>query len=104
MSSPRRKTHDVFGVSNVVLADSYVDRGELDEELMKHLGRPNHIALRGESKCGKSWLRQTVVPDAIVVQCRLGKTTLDIYRDALSEMEVRLEVDRVDGSSVVRQG
>jgi hypothetical protein len=94
----RKKAHEVFGVSNVVLPDSYVDRGELDEEVKKYLERPNHIALRGESKCGKSWLRQTVLPDAVVVQCRLGKTTLDIYRDALGQMDVRLEVERVEGT------
>lgn len=94
----RKQAHEVFGVSNVVLADSYVDRGELDEEVQTYLARPNHIALRGESKCGKSWLRQTVLPDAIVVQCRLGKTTLDIYRDALGQLDVRLEVERVEGT------
>jgi hypothetical protein len=30
----------------------------------------------GASKCGKSWLRQMVLPDALIVQCRLKKTTL----------------------------
>jgi hypothetical protein len=66
----------VFGISNTVLPDSYVDRGELDEELRRYLSRPEHIALRGASKCGKSWLRQMVLPDALIVQCRLKKTTL----------------------------
>jgi hypothetical protein len=65
-----KRTHEVFGVSNTVLPDSYVDRGELDEELRRHLSRTEHIALRGASKCGKSWLRQTVLPEALTVQCR----------------------------------
>lgn len=89
----RKRTHEVFGVSNVVLPDSYVDRGSLDEELQRYLGRPEHVALRGASKCGKSWLRQTVLPKGLIVQCRLNKTTLDIYRDALSQLEIRLEVE-----------
>jgi hypothetical protein len=90
----RKGTHEVFGVSNEVLPDSYVDRGELDEELARLLERPHHIALRGESKCGKSWLRQRVLPDAITVQCRLGKEVTDLYTDALSQLDMRLEVQK----------
>lgn len=93
----RKQTHEVFGVSNTVLSDSYVDRGALDEELQRDLARPEHIALRGASKCGKSWLRQTVLPQALTVQCRLKKTTLDIYRDALSQLEIKLEVESTAG-------
>lgn len=95
-----KRTHDVFGVSNQVLPDSYVDRGDLDEEIRRLLDRPTHIALRGVSKCGKSWLRQTVVPDAIVIQCRLGKGVVDIYREALGELGVRLEIASTTESSL----
>ncbi len=90
----RLKTHEVFGLSNKILSHSYVDRGHLDQRLSELLLRPNHIALRGVSKCGKSWLRQRVVPNAIVVQCRHKTTAEDIYVDALSQLGVRLEVDR----------
>jgi hypothetical protein len=96
----KQQTHEVFGVSNEVLPDSYVDRGALDAEVKGYLNRPTHVALRGASKCGKSWLRQTVLPEAITVQCRLKKTTVDIYIDALSQLEVRLIVDETKGSSV----
>jgi hypothetical protein len=95
----KKKTIEVFGVSNTVLPDSYVDRGALDDEVRSLLDRTTHIALRGESKCGKSWLRQTVLPDALVVQCRLGKTVLDIYRDALSQLDVRLEISTSSGGA-----
>jgi hypothetical protein len=94
-----RHTHEVFGVSNTVLVDSYVDRGALDEELRRYLERPLHVALRGASKCGKSWLRQTVLPEALTVQCRLKKTTLDIYRDALSQLQIKLEVESTAGTT-----
>jgi hypothetical protein len=91
---PRKKrTSEVFGISNTILLDSYVDRGGLDTEIGLLLRRPLHIALRGESKCGKSWLRQRTVPDSVTVQCRLGKSTMDIYRDALSQLDVRLEIE-----------
>lgn len=95
-----KRAHEVFGVSNEVLPDSYVDRGALDQELKRLLDRTTHIALRGASKCGKSWLRQHVLPDAIVIQCRLGKTVVDVYTDALAELGVRLELDSSAGSSL----
>lgn len=101
MATSGTKTSDVFGMSSEVLSASYVDRGELDELLKRELERGrNHVCLRGESKCGKSWLRQRVLPDAIVVQCRLGKTTVDIYRDALAQLGIRLEVERVDRGEI----
>jgi hypothetical protein len=96
----RRRTHEVFGVSPDVLQDSYVDRGSLDEELKRLLRRKTHIALRGESKCGKSWLRRKVMPDALVVQCRLGRTMIDIYRDALSQLGIRLVVESKEGDKL----
>ena len=48
----QKKTSEVFGISNAILPDSYIDRGGLDEEIARLLTRPTHIALRGESKCG----------------------------------------------------
>jgi hypothetical protein len=89
-----KKTHDVFGVSNTVLRDSYVDRGSLDSELQTLLARPIHVAIRGESKCGKSWLRQQAIPNPLTVQCRLEKTVEELYVDALSQLGVRLSLER----------
>jgi hypothetical protein len=88
-----RLTSQVFGISNTVLPDSYVDRGALDEQIQMLLGRPTHIALRGESKCGKSWLRQRNVPNAITVQCRLDRHVHDLYVDALSQLGIKLVLD-----------
>jgi hypothetical protein len=91
------KTQEVFGISTKVLEHSYIDRGDLDKRIQVSLSRNKHIALRGESKCGKSWLRQQNVPDGIVVQCRLDKTVSDIYVDALSQIGIKLTVE--DGES-----
>jgi hypothetical protein len=84
-----KKVWEVFGISSEVLPDSYVDRGSLDEQLGELLERGKvHIALRGASKCGKSWLRRKILKDPIVVQCRLGKKVLDLYTDALSQLGI----------------
>lgn len=85
----RKKAYEVFGISSDILPDSYVDRGLLDEELAQLLERGKvHIALRGASKCGKSWLRRKILDNPIVVQCRLGKKVLDLYTDALSQLNI----------------
>ena len=89
-----KKTHDVFGISTEILPDSYVNRGKLDEEFQRYLSRTQHIALRGESKCGKSWIRQKNIPDALVVQCRLNKKPRDLYADALSQLGLHLVKER----------
>ena len=88
----KKKTSDVFGINSDVRSESYVDRGDLDETIARLLDRATNIALKGESKCGKSWLRQKNIPDALVVQCRLGRSAIDIYIDALSQLEVRFVV------------
>lgn len=86
----RKRVTDVFGMSNEVLQDSYVDRGELDEQLSEVVRAGKiHIALRGASKCGKSWLRRRILKDPIVVQCRLNKTGVDLYTDALSQLDIQ---------------
>lgn len=89
------KTHQVFGIQSDVVDASYIDRGALDAEFRTLVNRGQmHIAIRGASKCGKSWLRKKVLDNPIVVQCRLSYTTTDIYRDALGALDIRLEVDR----------
>lgn len=88
------KTHEVFGIQPAVSEHSYIDRGSLDLEFRKLVKRQQtHIAIRGASKAGKSWLRQRVLMDPIVVQCRLSYRTLDIYRDALARLDVRVELE-----------
>lgn len=86
------RTDQVFGISPEVREYSYIDRGNLDESLATLLQRTTHIAIRGPSKSGKSWLRQKVVGNPITVQCRLKKPFTDIYVDALSQLDIRIEV------------
>jgi hypothetical protein len=86
------QTNQVFGISPNVRDYSYVDRGNLDEQMLRNLSRTTHIAVRGPSKSGKSWLRQKVLTDPITVQCRLRKPFADIYVDALSQMNIAMQI------------
>lgn len=94
-----RRAEEVFGMSNEILEDSYVDRGKLDEKIQRALGRKVHIVIRGASKSGKSWLRQQAVPNAIVLQCRLGKTVEDLYVETLGALGIDLIITRKAGQS-----
>ncbi len=92
--------NEVFGIKEKISPYSYVDRGDYDIELKEGLKRDKHIAIHGESKCGKTWLRKKVLDDAIVVQCRLHKSNLDIYIDALSQLEIKFEKNSEDTTTV----
>lgn len=86
-------TSEVFGLSVRVTDYSYIDRNQLDKRLRRLLKRDTHIAIKGPSKCGKSWLRQKcMLNNEIVVQCRLGMTVEDIYRQALSILGVPFDI------------
>ncbi|MGD0569062.1 MAG: hypothetical protein ABSA78_11700 [Candidatus Sulfotelmatobacter sp.] len=100
MFGEKKRTSQVFGISNTVQPDSYVDRGALDQQLATLLGRPTHVALRGESKCGKSWLRQRTVPNAITIQCRLDRGAHDLYIDALSQLGIKLVLDNTQSGKI----
>ena len=97
---PLKLVHDVFGMSNVILPDSYVDRGELDAVMGRLLTRRVHVAIRGASKSGKSWLRQKLIPDALTVQCRLGYNAVDVYRDALSQLDIKFVTEETSKGSI----
>lgn len=87
-------TSDVFGVSPQINPYSYYDRKGLDKQLTRLLRRNIHIAIKGPSKCGKSWLRQKCMNDAIIVQCRIEMTVEDIYRQALASIGTQFDVQR----------
>jgi hypothetical protein len=87
------RVDEVFGISVQYRPISYVDRGHLDTEISTYLKRDLHIALRGASKCGKSWLRQKTIDNPLIVQCRIGKSIEDLYIDALSQLNIKLELD-----------
>ena len=90
----------VFGVSAKVNNYSYVDRDNLDKKLRRLLNRQTHIAIKGPSKCGKSWLRQKCMDDAIIVQCRLDMTPEDIYSQALSSLGVPFNQQRSSSTTL----
>lgn len=93
-------TSEVFGVSPHISQYSYCDRNGLDGKLTRLLRRNVHIAIKGPSKCGKSWLRQKCLNDAILVQCRLGMTADDIYRQALSFLGIQFDVQQSSETAV----
>jgi len=90
---------EVFGLRTRVSEYSYVNRGALDEKLSNLSRRDQHIALSGESRSGKSWLRQKVFPTANIVQCRINWSRQDVYNQALSNLGYTIAVEKSSGKS-----
>ncbi len=98
------KTSEVFGVSPHVSDYSYCDRSGLDGKLKKLLSRDNaHIAIKGPSKCGKSWLRQKILPDYILIQCNPGMDVYDIYSQALSKLRIPVNIQMSSTTNVTAE-
>ena len=94
-------TNEVFGVVPTINQYSYCDRSGLDGKLSRLLRRNSHIAIKGPSKCGKSWLRQKCLQDAIIVQCRIGMTKEDIYKQALFSLNIPFNVQRSSETNIL---
>lgn len=84
---------DVFGISPEILENSYVDRKSLDKKMQQLLKQKKHITIYGPSKCGKSWFRKRNIPNSITVQCRHNMKLIDIYVDALSQLEIKFKIE-----------
>jgi hypothetical protein len=88
--------NEVFGIATEINTASYVNRGGLDELLGYYLKTQRHVAIHGDSKQGKSWLRGKLlnVSDTVVVQCQVDSTTEGVFREALGVLGVRAEIKR----------
>ncbi|MEP5446754.1 hypothetical protein, partial [Ekhidna sp.] len=62
----------------------------MDSEIQRLASRNQHISLKGESKSGKSWLRQKNFPDSVVVQCRIEFTKVEIFSAIFSELDINV--------------
>lgn len=93
---------DVFGIANSVNVLSYVDRGGLDERFRYVLSTERHIAIHGDSKQGKSWLREHALPEdeSMLVQCVVDTTPETILTSALGQLGVRAELRRTAGNEL----
>jgi hypothetical protein len=90
------KLNEVFGIAQRVSQASYVDRGRLDERLRYLLGTGRHIAIHGDSKQGKSWLRNSVLDanDTLAVQCLVNTTPEALFNEALGMLRIRAELKK----------
>lgn len=99
------KLEQVFGIATQVNSASYVNRGGLDEKLAYYLRTQRHIAIHGDSKQGKSWLRANLLAaDAtLVIQCQPESTPEVVLREALGQLDVRVELRRTGTTQIEGQ-
>jgi hypothetical protein len=92
----------VFGITNSVNVESYIDRGGLDNRLAYGLATTRHVAIHGDSKQGKSWLREQAIPagSSIIVQCLVDTTPESILTSALGQLGVHATIKRTKGNEL----
>lgn len=75
-------------------AYTYVDRGNLDERLESAKRAKTHVAIHGESKHGKSWLRARGLTDeeCARVHCVPGMSAEQVLESALGRLDVNERV------------
>lgn len=95
------RLENVFGIADLQPA-SYVDRGDLDDRVGYLLRTKRHLVIHGDSKQGKSWLRERCIPDAesIRVQCHRDATTSSLLQQALGLIGVRAEIRQIDEKTI----
>jgi hypothetical protein len=92
----------VFGIATAVNMASYVDRGGLDDQLAYLLEADRHIAIHGDSKQGKSWLRSRLVPtdSALLVQCTVDTDAAAILAMGLGQLGISAELKRTESNDL----
>ncbi len=92
----------VFGIAERINVESYIDRGGLDAQFRYALATERHVAIHGESKQGKSWLRSRVLDEKsfVLIQCQHGTTVEGLFTDALAALGVRAELKTTSGSEM----
>jgi hypothetical protein len=86
-----RKLETVFNMGTAPGGHTtYVDRGELDRRVRSALDSGIHVAIHGESKHGKSWLRAHTLPEKTIarVQCLPGMSTAEVLEQALGRLGI----------------
>ena len=88
------RLQDVFGIATQVSQASYVDRGGLDARFKYLLGAERHIAIHGDSKQGKSWLRRSLLDSdsTVAVQCQPDTAPEAIFAQALGHLGVSADL------------
>lgn len=96
------KLQEVFGVTPGVKSHSYINRGGLDEELRFAAESQRLIIIHGDSKQGKTWLRQSVLPAeaCITVQCMVGGSPASILTQALGILGIKAELKQSSASDL----
>ena len=98
----RRELDDVFNMGREPSKHTYYDRGGLDRRVRSSLSSGIHVAIHGESKHGKSWLRARTLPEKKIARAQIlpGMSAGAVLEDALfktgaaQRMSITVEVSR----------
>lgn len=113
-----RRPHleEVFTTGSVPFDDVYVDRGSLDARVRDAQLAGSHMAIHGESKLGKTWLRARLLPEHsapespttgvwyVRAQCTPGMTAEEAVASALGRMDVTERIALTDAETSEQEG
>jgi hypothetical protein len=96
---------EIFTTGAKPVPETYVDRGQLDERLAAAERAGQHVAIHGESKHGKTWLRSKVLREESCArtQCEPGMTAAEALSSALGRMGVHERV-KLTGTESKKSG
>lgn len=89
------QTHEVFGVSNEMIA-TYIERPDVDDLFIKGLEKNKHLVIYGASKQGKTALtnKHLKEKDYIKVNCSPASTIQDLYNSIVRQLNVEIVESR----------
>lgn len=89
------QTHEVFGVSNEMIA-TYIERPEVDNLFIKGLEKNKHLIIYGASKQGKTALtnKHLKEEDYIKVNCSPASTIQDLYNSIVRQLNIEIVESR----------
>jgi len=91
MKNRNYQTHEVFGVSNDMIA-TYIERPDVDDLFVKGLEKNKHLVIYGASKQGKTALTQKHLEeqDYIKVNCSPASTIQDLYNSIVRQLNIEI--------------
>src|SRR5687767_9539908 len=86
------KLNEVFGIRASRPVWTYVDRANLDARLKHLLDSERHVVIHGESKQGKTVLRDKLLPGdrCVVVSCGVDHTVEDVFAEIHRQLRTRI--------------
>jgi hypothetical protein len=100
MASDELRAYDIFGTQRDV-PRNYVERDDVDRDLLRNLERDRFVVIHGGSKQGKTCLRRHCIEDdeIAVISCQYNRSFEQLQTSILKEIGFETERLREETTS-----